>query len=242
MNISLGPIIKTNNNTQTIFRYLIYPTTGLNIPNIIAKCSNMNIESEETLLEIQAQQRASFLRRSSSLDSIKNSSKSSNNYTIVPKILEIRKSDDGLCIIMEYVDGLTLNEYLKINKITKDSQVPKELKENLYLAFKLLYDNGISHLDKNGNNVIIDNKNLVHIIDFGQVKLSNTRVPSKDRSYKIDVCPEETFISCYDIYLTKNELLKKEQEAVKLLKIKEKARQDLLKRQAEKLKKLKQLI
>ncbi len=102
---------------------------------------------------------------------------------------------------MSFVKGQTLNEYLNKNNIHNNNDVPKELKDKLYNLFFTLYENGINHLDHNGNNIIIQDDGSLKIIDFGLVELYDKPVPESKREYKMDVCPLETYSSCYDMYL-----------------------------------------
>jgi len=64
-------------------------------------------------------------------------------------------------------------------------------------------------LNKNGNGVIIDSYGLLHIIDFNQISLQTDRVPVKERSYKIDLCPEITDNSCFNILLDNEKTIEK---------------------------------
>jgi len=132
--MKLGPIIKKLNNIY--FRSVL--DNNLDITDIVAKCVPSN--NAITFQEIEAQQRASFIINTYPRGS----------YNIAPKIYEIIKNEHDVCILMEHIEGLTLNEYLKLNNITDNSQVPDHLKKNLYTLFKLLYDNGIYHLERCG--------------------------------------------------------------------------------------------
>ena len=167
--------------------------------NLIAKCFKKNkVPDKYIQLEIDAQRKASMIPY---------------DYNISPKIYEILNNENEKCFIMDYIQGLTLNDYLKNNNITSNDAVPSILKEKLYNVLTLLYDNGISHLDIGGGNIIIDSNNDPHIIDFGLSKLYKGSVPLRKRSYNFSVTigPCRTFENgklgkynqknCYQIYL-----------------------------------------
>lgn len=70
-------------------------------------------------------------------------------------------------IVMEYIDGWTLNEYLKtINKSQKNLYA-------LYIFYVVsqvidyIHQKGVLHLDLNTNNILVDKKGTIKIIDFG---------------------------------------------------------------------------
>lgn len=102
---------------------------------------------------------------------------------IAPKI--INHSFDNihkkLIIEMEYVDGITLDNYLKQPTAEK-----KKAKHALFIALNKLYNKGIDHKDLNGNNIIIvteDGKLGVKIIDYGHAKLYPHPIEARLRDF-----------------------------------------------------------
>lgn len=89
-----------------------------------------------------------------------------------PNICKIRHfftHGDDIVIVMEYIDGVTLDEHLK-----PGSQLP--VKEAIKIAIDILdilsfaHKKGISHRDIKPSNVMLDKSGKVKIIDFGIAK------------------------------------------------------------------------
>lgn len=145
-------------------------------------------------------------------------------------------------IVMDYISGDTLNNYLSkyflkhkktISNIQK--QVPKKLISDIQKTFEKLYNIGIAHLDKNGNNIIVQPNGNIKIIDFGEVEIYDGPVPLKDRKYIFDVCiGEDKYENCYNIdafYDEEKEKIRKN----RLEKAKRKAMEEQQKRLAKRL-------
>ncbi len=71
----------------------------------------------------------------------------------------------GACIVMEYIDGLTLDEFLKTNP---SEQVKQKIVLELFEAMDYFHSKQIIHRDLKPENILIThNGNNVKIIDFG---------------------------------------------------------------------------
>lgn len=91
------------------------------------------------------------------------------NSPYVVKYIDIKDDADGLCIVMEYVNGITLKE-----KIEKEPQYFKNKKNiekllvQLCKALKALHDENVVHLDINPANIIISQtSNDLKLLDLG---------------------------------------------------------------------------
>ena len=97
-----------------------------------------------------------------------NTGKSIRSPYIV-KYLNIKDDADGLCIIMEYVNGQTLKE--KIEKKPEYFRQEKNIKNlliQLCEALKALHNENVAHLDITPSNIIISQiSNNVKLIDLG---------------------------------------------------------------------------
>ncbi len=91
----------------------------------------------------------------------------SNSY--IPQYLSLGEDGQGLYILMEYVQGVTLQEKLKKEPafFDNDANIRKMLLQ-LLVGLKSLHDNNIAHLDITANNIILCQvSNDVKIIDLG---------------------------------------------------------------------------
>ena len=104
--MKLGPVIYSN--TGSIFRIVID-----NENKFMEKCVKT-----VTFEEIEAQQRASFIMN--------------GTVSLAPKIYEIINEENSVCILMDYVEGITINEYLRRKNITSNDKVPDLLKKKLF--------------------------------------------------------------------------------------------------------------
>ena len=91
-----------------------------------------------------------------------------------PKIVALYdyvEEADGLFLIMEFVEGLPLDEYIR----EKSGPIPSEIAIPMMLqildAFSYAHSKGIVHRDIKPSNVIISNRDEVKILDFGIAKL-----------------------------------------------------------------------
>jgi len=104
---------------------------------------------------------------------------------VAPKVLRstFDNFEKKLTIEMEYVNGVTLDNYLKQEKANK--QLVKNL---LFVALTKLYNRGIDHRDLRGDNILIsiDGKRVsLKIIDYGHAKVHNEAVPLKSRDFSV---------------------------------------------------------
>lgn len=71
----------------------------------------------------------------------------------------------GKCIVMEWVDGVTLNEFLKTNPGRRERRI---IARQLAEALDYMHQSGVSHRDLKPDNIMITRRgHNVKIIDFG---------------------------------------------------------------------------
>lgn len=84
----------------------------------------------------------------------------------IVSIYDVGDEDDILYIVMEYVDGLTLKEYIVQNgPLSVEKAV--DIMEQLTSAIQHAHENGIVHRDIKPQNVLIDDHGIVKVTDFG---------------------------------------------------------------------------
>lgn len=97
---------------------------------------------------------------------------------ISPKVYKV--TNNG--IIMEYINGHTLDEYLKLTNSTISRN---QLKIKIRQVLNLMYDAGIDHRDLTGKNIMINDKNEIKIIDYGHAIHNNGPIDKKKRDFAI---------------------------------------------------------
>jgi len=73
-------------------------------------------------------------------------------------------------IVMEYIEGLTLEQYIQTNGVLSASEM-LELLLPLLHSLKKIHEKGLIHRDISPNNMILGTDNKLHLIDFGAAKI-----------------------------------------------------------------------
>ena len=94
-----------------------------------------------------------------------------NNANIVT-VHDFEVQDNFAYIIMEYVDGMTLTQLLKVvgDNITVD--MVTAVFDGIAAALQYAHENQVLHLDIKPDNVMIDHQGQVKVMDFGLARLS----------------------------------------------------------------------
>lgn len=83
-------------------------------------------------------------------------------------IHEVGKSDDLLYIVIDYVNGISLSDWMDNNPL--DCHQAAELCEKIARLLHVAHDSGIVHRDVKPLNILMDPKGEPHITDFGLAK------------------------------------------------------------------------
>ncbi|MCX8112883.1 MAG: serine/threonine protein kinase [Bacteroidia bacterium] len=82
------------------------------------------------------------------------------------------RPEEGLFLIMEYVEGIALDRY--IHRVLRGPIPPKQA-INIFLqvldAFQYAHDNGVIHRDIKPSNILLRTDNVVKILDFGIARI-----------------------------------------------------------------------
>ena len=81
-------------------------------------------------------------------------------------VYDILEDDDGMAIVMEYVEGLSLAQTMQRNGLLDDVSAAR-LWSTLAGALNAAHEKSVLHRDLKPSNVIIDNEGIPHLIDFG---------------------------------------------------------------------------
>ena len=92
------------------------------------------------------------------------------NHPNIVSLYDIIETDGVLCMIMEYVDGLTLGDMIKEKKQLDLSQ-SLTIVEKVCMALDYAHDKGIIHRDIKPSNIMITRDGSVKVLDFGLAKM-----------------------------------------------------------------------
>lgn len=81
--------------------------------------------------------------------------------------------ENGLYLIMEYVDGIDLGSYLQKLNAPLDEDLAKAFMQQLLSAFSHAHENSVIHRDIKPNNILITDNGTIKVLDFGIAKLLN---------------------------------------------------------------------
>ncbi|MEZ6063546.1 MAG: protein kinase [Planctomycetaceae bacterium] len=85
------------------------------------------------------------------------------------RVHEAGKFEDGYYIAMEYIDGISLSQYLKTHELSATDAV--RLMIPLLRACQVFHDRGMVHRDLKPANILLDGQRQPHITDFGLAKV-----------------------------------------------------------------------
>lgn len=90
------------------------------------------------------------------------------NHSNILKMYEAIETDEFLYLILELINGLSLNDYVKKHPERKLSESDAcRIFYQIILALEYCHANDVSHRDIKFDNVLLDHCNNVKIIDFG---------------------------------------------------------------------------
>lgn len=95
-----------------------------------------------------------------------------SKFSHLPGIVNIKEffyANDTGYIVMDYIDGIDLKKYMKQNGYFNEQQVLFLMKPVLD-SLCLIHDAGLVHRDISPDNIMLDNKGHITLIDFGSAR------------------------------------------------------------------------
>jgi eukaryotic-like serine/threonine-protein kinase len=84
----------------------------------------------------------------------------------IVKIIDVGQHDHRHFMIMEYVEGMNLRDFMRLrSRMTPEQAVPLMIGMAQGLKFSL--DQGVTHRDIKGTNILISNTGVAKLVDFG---------------------------------------------------------------------------
>jgi ABC-type glycerol-3-phosphate transport system substrate-binding protein len=103
------------------------------------------------------------------LDEAKSMARFSSHASII-NVFEYFEENNTAYIVMEYLDGITLNDFLKSNRLDLDACV--QIVQSVCTALKEIHAAGIVHRDVSPDNIFLCTNDAIKLIDFGAARFS----------------------------------------------------------------------
>lgn len=103
------------------------------------------------------------------LDEARNMAKFHNHPNIV-NIFEYFEANNTAYIVMEFLDGINLNDFLKTNELDFDSCI--EITQKICSALAEIHSQNIIHRDVSPDNIFLCMNGSVKLLDFGAARFS----------------------------------------------------------------------
>lgn len=97
-------------------------------------------------------------------------------HTNIVGMYDYVSNDDGLFLIMEFVDGEPLSSYLDKMGGAVEEDLAIEITKQVVSACSHAHQNGIIHRDIKPANIMVTNEGVVKILDFGIAKMMSEEV------------------------------------------------------------------
>ena len=114
-----------------------------------------------------------------------------NSHKNIINVMEYFEENNTAYIVMEYLDGITLSEFLKSNRM--DCETSIEVICNVLLALKEVHQAGIIHRDVSPDNIFLCTNGVVKLIDFGAARFSSNEEQQRTIILKPGFAPPEQY-------------------------------------------------
>ena len=107
----------------------------------------------------------------------------------IPRIIDIIRTDETYCVVMDYIEGENLNEYKKRKGVISEKETI-EIGCNVLNTLGFLHSHNIIYRDLKPTNIMIDSEGEIKIIDFGISDISKTRFKGTNSATREFAPPE----------------------------------------------------
>lgn len=152
-------------------RYEIYEMIGVGGMAMVYRAHDI-IDDREVAIKILKDEflgNAEFIRR------FKNESKAIAvlSHPNIVKVYDVSFGDMIQYIVMEYIDGITLKEYIALNGVI-DWREAVHFTTQILMALQHAHEKGIIHRDIKPQNIMLLEDGTIKVTDFGIARFSNT--------------------------------------------------------------------
>jgi len=124
------------------------------------------------------------------LDEARSMAKFSTHKNII-NIFEYFEENNTAYIVMEFLDGITLSEFLKGNRMDVDSSL--DVIDSVCSALKDIHKLSIIHRDVSPDNIFLCTNGVVKLIDFGAARFSSDEEQQRTIILKPGFAPPEQY-------------------------------------------------
>lgn len=116
----------------------------------------------------------------------------------IVKIYDYYITDDSVVVVLEYIEGLNLQQYVQKNGVLSEKKAVSCMK-TIATFLQYVHDKGLVHLDLKPSNIMLkDNGDLV-LIDFGAARIAGSKPSKNDFQTVVFSGPERKLRQPYDI-------------------------------------------
>ncbi len=152
-------------------RYEIHELIGVGGMAYVYRCTD-TIDDREVAVKILKDE---FLNNDEFIRRFKNESKAIAmlSHPNIVKVYDVSFGDMIQYIVMEYIDGITLKEYIGLQG-TLDWHEALHLTTQILKALQHAHDKGVVHRDIKPQNIMLLQDGTIKVTDFGIARLSDT--------------------------------------------------------------------